>query len=202
MQAADYALNEVYGQPYVWANAIDCWRSFSSFPQLVNNFNQVSDGSVKKGDFVIFNEKVGSVYGHIDLAMQDGSTASYQGADSNWGGNKTLHLVQHTNASYIIGSLRPKGATIVDNDIITNDDLDILRIIYACIQDGARFDATINQHANDAFLQKNLTGSLKKAIRNMFANSQSQANWTKIQKALANPGDVVPYSGPQLYVKK
>lgn len=107
VQSADYALNEIYGAEYIWANAIDWWNYFNTFPQLAG-FEQNVDGTVKTGDFVIFNEQVGSVYGHIDIAMQDGSYDNFQGADSNWGGNKTLHLVQHTNPSYIIGTLRPK----------------------------------------------------------------------------------------------
>lgn len=111
VQAADYALNEVYGLPYVWANAVDWWGLPGS---LAGNFDKITDGSVKKGDFVIFNSKVGSVYGHIDIAMQDGSTANFQGADSNWGGDKTLHLVQHTNQSFVIGALRPKGTDMAD----------------------------------------------------------------------------------------
>lgn len=115
MQAADYALNEVYGLPYIWTEgAIDWWTKFDTFPQLKNNFVQVSDGSVKKGDFVIFNQKVGSIYGHISLAMQDATTTYFESADSNWGGNKTVHLVTHSGAEYVQGTLRPKGVEMLD----------------------------------------------------------------------------------------
>lgn len=122
MQAWDYGLNEVYGQSYVWANAIDAWNKFSSFPQLVATFNQVTDGTIKVGDGVVFNTKVGSVYGHIDWALQDGTFDNFVGADSNWGGNKTLHTVTHTGAQYILGVLRPKeeempAATIQRGDV-------------------------------------------------------------------------------------
>lgn len=109
MQAWDFGLNEIYGLPYVWANAIDCWNNFDRIPQLRNNFDRITDGSIKKGDGVVFNEKVGSVYGHIDWAMSDGSTQNFTGADSNWGGNKTLHLVNHTGSQYVLGALRLKG---------------------------------------------------------------------------------------------
>lgn len=115
VQAVDYALNDSqygYGLPYVWLNAIDWWRNFDSQPTLKNNFNKNNDGSIKVGDIVIFNENVGSVYGHIDLATTDGSYASFVGADSNWGGNKTVHKVQHNNSSYILGVLRPKGSNM------------------------------------------------------------------------------------------
>lgn len=113
VQAADYALYEVYGFDYVWADAIDWWNKFEQIPQLKTNFIKVSDSAIKKGDFVIFNTKVGSQYGHIDIAMADGNYDMFTGADSNWGGNKTLHLVDHVNKSYIIGSLRPKGGQVV-----------------------------------------------------------------------------------------
>lgn len=121
VQWADTVLHDVYGLPYVYANAIDWWP----LPQsLAGKFVQVTDGSIKKGDFVIFNQKVGSVYGHIDVAMNDGSVNGFTGADSNWGGNKTVHLVNHSGqAGYIIGALRPKGADmsdIADHDFVAD----------------------------------------------------------------------------------
>lgn len=109
VQWADYVLYDVYGLPYVWANAIDFWQKFGSISQLNTHFDQITDGSIKKGDFVIFNEKVGSIYGHIDVAMQDGTTDNFTGADSNWTGNKTVHLVNHVGRQYVLGSLRLKG---------------------------------------------------------------------------------------------
>src|SRR5437868_3199712 len=99
VQWADTVLHDVYGFDYHWGNAIDWWNSPG---ELLDHFYKVTDGSIKKGDFVIFNTNVGSVYGHIDVAMQDGTTANFQGADSNWGGNKTVHLVQHTNLSFVL----------------------------------------------------------------------------------------------------
>lgn len=116
VQWADYVLKDVYGLPYHYGNAIDWWLSPG---ELLNSFDKITDGSVKKGDFVVFNQTVGSVYGHIDAAMNDGTINGFQGADSNWGGNLTVHLVQHNNASQVLGSLRLKGgdvsaATITD----------------------------------------------------------------------------------------
>lgn len=108
VQAADYALNEIYGLPYVWANAIDWWREFDAISQLKNNFDKVDNGIIQAGDFVVFNEKTGSIYGHIDIALQNGAFGDFMGADSNWGGNKTLHQVHHQGIQYVIGALRPK----------------------------------------------------------------------------------------------
>lgn len=113
VQWAEYVLTDGqygYGLQPFYGNAIDWWNNFGGV--LAKNFDKVSDGSIKKGDFVIFNQLVGSVYGHIDMAMADGSYNQFTGADSNWGGNKTVHMVNHVGAQYIIGTLRLKGATM------------------------------------------------------------------------------------------
>ncbi len=123
-------IQEVYGLPIFWGNAIDYWNSPG---WLLQYFDKITDGSVKEGDFVIFNSKVGSVYGHIDVAMNNGNTGSFTGADSNWGGNKTVHLVAHTNANYVLGSLRRKGSQ-VNNDMITKDDTSLVRIIMSEVE--------------------------------------------------------------------
>lgn len=106
---ADFALNDSefgYGLPYHYGNAIDWWYNPG---ELLENFDKITDGSIKVGDFVIFNTQVGSLYGHIDLAMQNATVVSFMGADSNWRGNKTVHPVQHGNPSWILGSLRYKN---------------------------------------------------------------------------------------------
>lgn len=113
VQWADFVLTEAYDLPAHYGNAIDWWNNPGN---LLDNFDKVSDGSVKKGDFVIFNTKVGSPFGHIDVAMQDGSYSGFQGADSNWGGNKTVHLVQHNNPSLILGVLRLKKEADMPNE--------------------------------------------------------------------------------------
>lgn len=111
VQWADTVLHDVYQLPYHYGNAIDWWRDPK---ELLDHFDKVVDGTVKQGDFVIFNEWVGSVYGHIDVAMEDGTTDSFLGADSNWDGNKTVHLVQHIGRKYVQGILRMKGADMFE----------------------------------------------------------------------------------------
>jgi hypothetical protein len=117
VQWVDYALNDSefgYGMPYHYGNAIDWWYQPG---ELLDNFDKISDGTTKKGDFVIFNTLVGSQFGHIDLAGEDGSYDSFLGYDSNWNKNLTVHRVQHTNANYVLGVLRLKGG----NDMYPND---------------------------------------------------------------------------------
>lgn len=112
VQWAEYVLTDGqygYGLQPFYGNAIDWWNNFGGV--LSKNFVKVSDGTIKQGDFVIFNQNVGSVYGHIDMAMSDGTYNQFTGADSNWAGNLTVHLVNHVGAQYIIGTLRPKGTS-------------------------------------------------------------------------------------------
>lgn len=121
-QLAEYVLTDKqygYGLQPFWGNAIDWWRNYGG---SLTAFDKVTDGSVKKGDIVIFNENVGSVYGHIDMAMQDGTVDNFVGADSNWAGNKTVHLVNHVGRQYVIGSLRLKGG----QEMISLNALNIL----------------------------------------------------------------------------
>lgn len=117
VQWADTVLNRVYELPYFFApGAIDWWNSPSG---SLDAFEEITDGSIKVGDFVIYDQRVGSSFGHIDVAASDGSTKSYVGYDSNWGnvndpstGLPILHTVTHNDQfnNYILGSLRLKGA--------------------------------------------------------------------------------------------
>lgn len=167
VQWADYVIKDVYGLDYVWANAIDWWNKFDSIPQLKNNFVKVTDGSIKKGDFVIFNDKVGSEYGHIDVAMADGMTNQFTGADSNWGGNKTVHLVYHSGSEYVIGALRRKG-TNMSTDALSKAQI---QVMYGWAMDvapektpnfwtsgftGKSLDSFLNQLKNDPTYKKHV----------------------------------------------
>lgn len=117
----DFVLHDVYALPYFYAQgAIDIWNNPG---WLLDHFDKISDGSIKKGDIVVFNQSVGSIYGHVDIAMQDGSIDSFLGSDSNWGGNKTVHLVNHIGRQYVLGSLRLKGNTMSD---LVKGDIDNL----------------------------------------------------------------------------
>lgn len=126
---ADTVYHDVYNLSYVYANAIDWWNNADNL-SITKSFDKITDGSIKKGDIVVFNQKVGSVYGHIDVAMEDGTFNQFLGADSNWGGNKTVHLVNHIGAGYIIGALRSKSATQGDEPMVDAAHLNSLTQSY------------------------------------------------------------------------
>lgn len=145
VQWVEYPLTEVYNQSAHWANAIDWWKNPG---ELLNFFDKITDGSIKKGDIVIFNEKVGSVYGHIDVAMQDGTTDSFQGADSNWGGNKTVHLVQHSGSQYVLGALRPKGESMAST--VGKDEVnDLSQMAFGYPASDADYAEQVGKESND-----------------------------------------------------
>ena len=110
--AFDFVLHDVYGLPYFYASgAIDIWETPGS---LTNSFDLIPYNpslTIKKGDFVIYGAGVGSPYGHVSVAAQDGVGNNYIGYDSNWGHNLTLHLQPHNDQynQYILGVLRFKG---------------------------------------------------------------------------------------------
>ncbi len=109
VQWVEYVLTDTqygYGLQPFFGNAVDWWYKYGG---SLLAFDKITNGTIKTGDIVVFNSQVGSVYGHIDMALQDGTTSSFLGADSNWGGNLTVHEVQHSNPAWVIGSLRLKG---------------------------------------------------------------------------------------------
>lgn len=179
MQAADYALHEVYGLPYIWTEgAIDWWNNFDSIPQLKDNFVKITDGSITEGSFVIFTEKVGSKFGHIDIAAADGSSAYFTGFDSNWGGDKTLHEVIHQGAQFVLGSLRFKGVDMqADLDLMTykfNESQKALAV---------REEQAHNQQAQIDLLTYQL-GESQKAIASREAQAKEyEATIAKLQSS-------------------
>lgn len=140
VQWADLVLHDVYGFDYVYTpGAIDWWNNFSSIPQLAINFDQITDGSIKVGDFVIYDGRVGSVYGHIDVASRDGSVHDFWAYDSNWGGSPfkidgypVLHEVHHNDAydNYILGSLRRKEDDMAEPIFNEGDRVNINNWLY------------------------------------------------------------------------
>lgn len=125
VQAADYFIHEAFGLPYVWLNAIDFWNNPDA--NLKANFDFIPYSPtmpIKIGDFVIYGSGVGSVYGHISTAIQDGVGSNYVGGDSNWAHNLTLHTQPHNDSynQYILGILRLKsnnGEDMVTDPITT-----------------------------------------------------------------------------------
>lgn len=172
VQWADYVLHDVYGLPYHYGNAIDWWNNPKEL--LTENFVKIGDGSIKKGDFVVFNELVGSVYGHIDVAMADGNVTNFTGSDTNWGGNLTVHEVNHVNKSYVLGSLR-----------IKEQDMPTLATLYDCrrldfyMAGRNGLDGQPNSLAgeNDADLNANHVGKPLDQTVQAFADSNEGHAW-------------------------
>lgn len=124
VQWVEYVLTDSqygYGLAPFWGNAVDWWYNYGG---SLLAFDKITDGSIKKGDIVVFNQNVGSIYGHIDMAMGDGSVDQFTGSDQNWSGNKTVHLVNHVGSQYVLGVLRLKGSDM--SDIA---DLDFVRTV-------------------------------------------------------------------------
>lgn len=129
VQWAEYVLTDSqygYGLSPFWGNAIDWWNNYGG---SLEAFDKITDGSIKAGDIVIFNSLVGSVYGHIDMALQDGTIDSFLGADSNWAGNLTVHQVQHVGRQYVVGSLRLKSNQGI-TEMIDQNHLNALTMAY------------------------------------------------------------------------
>jgi hypothetical protein len=111
----DFVLHDVYGLPYFYApGAIDIWQTPGS---LVNNFFLIGYSptlAINKGDIVVYDGGVGSPYGHVSIAAQDGVGSNYVGYDSNWGDSKILQTITHNDRfnSAIIGILRSKEANM------------------------------------------------------------------------------------------
>lgn len=124
LQWSDIVLNEVYGLPFIYTPAaLDWWVKAGSLGLTVH-FNKIPAGSpVKKGDFVIYDARVGAPEGHIDVASNDGSYNDFTAYDSNWGGKAfynsagypTLHEVRHNDKynGFIVGYLRSKEANVL-----------------------------------------------------------------------------------------
>lgn len=111
IQLVSYYVKDVLNVPVFYANAIDWWEQFDSSP-LVSNFTKhpIIEGPPKKGDIVVWGRAVGSIYGHIDICIEDGVNGIFLGFDSNWAKDMTAHKVKHTNyLQYILGYLRFKG---------------------------------------------------------------------------------------------
>lgn len=125
--------NEVQGLPYVYAKgAINLWDDFAALG-LDKDYVQITDGSVKTGDFVIYSESL-VLNGHVDVAVQDGNVSDYVGYDSNWdkanyhdaNGYPTLHQVLHNSSlnKFILGSLRLKGDEMPADYIVNDGDIE------------------------------------------------------------------------------
>lgn len=188
LQWVELVNRDVYHAPaFLSPGAIDWWNSFGGSP-IEPYYDKITDGSIKKGDIVVFNTKVGSQFGHIDVALQDGALGDFVGADSNWGGDKTVHQVHHVGIQYVLGALRPKG----------NDMPDTIETLQSAINS---LTNTVNT------LQSALNAARSDDEIHLSALNAARAQVTDLQNQLATASstgnsDFTPYIGDPLFVKK
>lgn len=123
-QAVDSFIHDVFGLPYTYTpNAIDFWNNYNSLPTLNQYFDQIPAGQpLKEDDILVYDQRVGSPSGHVDINRDDAPNLSiYTAYDSNWGnvndpttGYPVLHTVLHNDKynNYVLGYLRRKGQTM------------------------------------------------------------------------------------------
>lgn len=194
VQWVEIVHTQVYGAAPFYGNAIDWWNNFGG--SLATTYDRTQDGSIRKGDIVVFNTNVGSIYGHIDVAMSDGDYNQFTGADTNWAGNKTVHLVNHVGAQYVLGVLRLKGGNIMN--AMTETDLNYMHLDYMGVNldkttvGGAAFlGATLGQPfltARDALATNPVHVDIMKRAAD-YATLQAQV--VELQKQLADKGTVL-----------
>lgn len=109
----DLVLNQRFNLPFFHADgAIDIWLTPGS---LVNNFTLIPyspNMQILKDDIVVYGAGVGSKFGHVSIAAQNGIGSNYVGYDSNWGDTAKLATINHNDKynSAILGVLRLKGS--------------------------------------------------------------------------------------------
>lgn len=128
-QWSDTVLHDVYGLPYVYTPAAMDWWNDADELGLTASFDRVTDGTIRKGDFVVWLPlSADDREGHIDTASRDGSYADFWAYDSNWdaanfhdrNGYPTLHEVHHADALNVkvIGALRSKEDNMTVDDAL------------------------------------------------------------------------------------
>lgn len=70
------------------------------------------EGAAQKGDIIVWNEKVGSGYGHVAICLW-GDIQGIKTLDQNWSQKERVTLETHTYAN-VSGWLRPKGGESMD----------------------------------------------------------------------------------------
>lgn len=187
---ADAVLNQVYGQPYLYANAIDWWQN----PQLATVFDFIPYAPgiyPKAGDFVIWGTGVGSQYGHVDTCAQDGTASGFVGYDSNWEDTPILRTVQHNYAYGILGYIRFKGEDMKPVSEQVPDDT-TAQLLFQQLYGGNPTRTDLN------FIEEfTVEGYLR-----WVASDPNHAEIMAKGLAPTAPTNFVPYSGAQLYISK
>jgi len=96
-------------QPKSVVGAKDFWGNYARDPIINNNFIKITNtpnAIPEKGNVVIWNEKVGSGFGHIAMAIS-GNINSFISLDQNWKGQGKTAKVAH-NYNNIYGWFKPR----------------------------------------------------------------------------------------------
>lgn len=184
-QWADTVYHDVYGLPYIYTPAAKDWWYNADALGITQHFDKITDGSIKKGDFVVWNPlSLTDPEGHIDVASRDGNSSDFYAYDSNWDathfhdteGYPILHEVHHADNfnKFIIGVLRPKGATMIP---LTQSNKDKL------IKMAKRAEPTANELSDPTYDDAN------RAI-NDFWVAWGATNYAKDQTPWLTTGDI------------
>lgn len=164
------------GYPAVSGNAIDRWNT-----KETDKYDYIPFASgiyPKKDDYVVWGSGVGSKYGHIDVAAQDGTASGFVGYDSNWNDIPTLRTIQHNYQYGILGYVRRKGAIVDANGKVTDAGARALLTLSTLMaQPGLEPDRqpTVQE-------VENLIGrSLVDAVNSLTSTSPWGGNWNKVK---------------------
>lgn len=211
-QWADTVLHDVFGYDYIYTPAALDWYLNAEELGLTRYFDRVNDRTIKKGDFIIFGSGVGSMYGHIDAAAQDGTYSSFVAYDSNWGGKAyynsegypILHTVNHNDRynQYIIGVLRLKdqGDDMSKQSLTDAEARRLLSLSTLLAQPGTLPDRQPTKQEVENLIGRELID----ACDQLMTYTPWQQNWNKVKHYdidVNGDAGVKPYTGPQLFTK-
>ncbi len=147
-------------------------------------------GPIKTGDIVVWgkNYAASKGAGHIDVATQDGTLQDFYAWDSNWITPLKLGRWHHNSSSnqYIVGYLRKEG----DMPATRQDIINAYNGVMAYNPSEAEIQSYLASHKDRGQVWQEIYDYAVHEKKDYFA-----------YKAAHDAG-VVPYSGPQLFIKK
>lgn len=178
-------LKETGTEPPIYPSA------YQYFDKGIPGYTKMNADLIQEDDIIVYSKNFPPAggNGHIDVAAQDGTRTDYWGWDSNWTPLK-LERIHHNGSDnqYIVGILRK------ENMGLTHDQVAKICVGFTNLQ----------PEVSSAFM--NNIGQDLDTVLNNFENYTEHKNLLLDAQAYRNgqtaPSNVVPYSGPQLFVKK